>query len=264
MRDGNRSTPRYEPPQPATHARRLVVRERDRSALVSRMVHPNRSLVAGVGGFAPTFKGTSANRSSAANQASMSDTIGQQIRLPRVLRVRDPQAVETANGRRTAWPRPCTKILATRHRTSDIHRDGTRHVTQHTPPFFLLLCGVIGPARRVHDLPGIYAYFIFPSSSRHSRKDCAAVLIAQELHACTFHASARFCCLAKRQDRRPTIIRQRLAPFTAGDLQGFRRTRSGATARAVSEYARVALLQLVLEPGQPNPSPIFSNRSPIC
>jgi hypothetical protein len=32
----------------------------------------------------------------------------------------------------------------------------------------------------------------------------------------------------------------------------------------VSEYARVALLQLVLEPGQPNPSPIFSNRSPIC
>jgi hypothetical protein len=27
MRDGNRSTPRYEPPQPATHARRLVVRE---------------------------------------------------------------------------------------------------------------------------------------------------------------------------------------------------------------------------------------------
>ena len=121
------------------------------------------------------------------------------------------------------------------------------------------------PARRFCDLRAATdAYFIFPSSSRHSRKDCAAVLIAQELHACTFHASARFCCLAKRQDRRPTIIRQRLAPFTAGDLQGFRRTRSGGTARAVSEYARVALLQLVLEPGQPNPSPIFSNRSPIC
>jgi hypothetical protein len=58
----------------------------DRSALVSRMVHPNRSLVAGVGGCLrlPYFKGTSANRSSAANQASMSDTIGQQIRLPRL------------------------------------------------------------------------------------------------------------------------------------------------------------------------------------
>ena len=224
MRDGNRSTPRYEPPQPATHARRLVVRERDRSALVSRMVHPNRSLVAGVGGCLrlPYFKGTSANRSSAANQASMSDTIGQQIRLPRVLRVRDPQAVETANGRRTAWLRPCTKILATRHRTSDIHRDGTRHVTQHTPPFFLLLCGVIGPARRVHDLPGIYAYFIFPSSSCDCLKRLRSSFNSARASRVYIPCFSAFLLLSGAPEPgAPPCIRHRLFPLTAGDLHGF-------------------------------------------
>jgi hypothetical protein len=59
----------------------------------------------------------------------MSDTIAaSRIRLPRVLRARDPQAVETSQRQAHC----STKTLAPRYRTSDIHRDGTRHITQRT------------------------------------------------------------------------------------------------------------------------------------
>jgi hypothetical protein len=51
---------------------------RDHSVGVEKIVHANRSSVAGIGGCwrPPSMKGTSAKRSSAANQASMSVTIG--------------------------------------------------------------------------------------------------------------------------------------------------------------------------------------------
>jgi hypothetical protein len=150
----------------------------------------------------------------------MSDTIAaSRIRLPRVLRARDPQAVETSQRQAHC----STKTLAPRYRTSDIHRDGTRHITQRTLIAFVR----IGPARRVHDLPGPTLTSSFPSSSRHSRKDCAAVLIAQELHACTSHASAGFCCLAKRQDRRCNHHSTALCPFTAGSPSSFLRNSAG-------------------------------------
>jgi len=70
-----------------------------------------------------------------------------------------PRQSKQANGRHCS-----TKTLAPRYRTSDIHRDGTRHITQRTLIAFVR----IGPARRVHDLPGPTLTSSFPSSSRHS------------------------------------------------------------------------------------------------
>jgi hypothetical protein len=155
MRDGNRSTPRYEPPQPATHARRLVVRERDRSALVSRMVHPNRSLVAGVGGCLrlPYLKGTSANRSSAAKGIDVGHH-RRQIRLPRVLRARDPPG---SRNKPTAGALQHKDFSAP---LSDIRYTPRWHKAYHPTHAYCLCanwtCSTSSRFARA------YAYFIFP------------------------------------------------------------------------------------------------------
>src|SRR5215469_1895290 len=94
---------------------RIVLEQRDDGIGVEKVIHPNRSSGGGIGGFSrpPSMNGTSPKRSSSANHASTSVTIGSS-RIPlstRRTRTRSPGR-RNASGKRTAWLRPCMKIFA--------------------------------------------------------------------------------------------------------------------------------------------------------
>src|SRR5581483_5484322 len=113
--DGDGGALRHRAAQPLAEDGRLVLEEGDDRVCVEQVAHANRSSGSGIGGcWRPSsMKGTSAKRSSSANQVSRSVTIGSSRMPPstRRTRTRSPGR-RKARGRRTAWLRPCMKILA--------------------------------------------------------------------------------------------------------------------------------------------------------